>query len=113
MMLVGSGGIWWDLVVGSFDSTRSRKLVKSVVESFDSTNFPKLPRVAVYRRKSVESTKFYCRVVSRLVVAELSKGDVRRKTPRRNTSFGPTDVFVGIICGWTRQKRSLVANGFG
>jgi hypothetical protein len=35
--LVGSGGIWWDLVVGSFDSTRSRKLVGSVVESFDST----------------------------------------------------------------------------
>jgi hypothetical protein len=27
--------------------------------------------------------------------------------------FAPKDVFVGIICGWTRQKRSLVANGFG
>jgi hypothetical protein len=40
MVLVGYGGIWWDLVVGSFDSTRSRKLVGSVVESFDSTNFP-------------------------------------------------------------------------
>jgi hypothetical protein len=31
---------------------------------------------------------------------------------RRTTSFGPTDVFVGIICARTRQKRSLVANGF-
>jgi hypothetical protein len=44
--MVGSGGIWWDLMVGSFDSTRSRKLVGSAVESFDSTNFPKFPRVA-------------------------------------------------------------------
>jgi hypothetical protein len=44
--MVGYGGIWWDLVVGSFDSTRSRKLVGSVVESFDSTNFPKIPPVA-------------------------------------------------------------------
>jgi hypothetical protein len=59
--LVGSGGIWWDLEVESFDSTRSQILVGSVVESFDSTNLPKLPRVAVYRWKSVESTKFYCR----------------------------------------------------
>jgi hypothetical protein len=49
-------------VVESNDSTRSRKLVESVVESFDSTKFPKLPRAAVYRWKSVESTKFYCRV---------------------------------------------------
>jgi hypothetical protein len=41
------------------------------------------------------------------------KGGTRRKTSRlRTTSFGPTDVFVGIICGRTRQKRSLVANGF-
>jgi hypothetical protein len=40
------------------------------------------------------------------------KGGARRKTSRRNTSFGPTGVFVGIICGRTRQKRSLVANGF-
>jgi hypothetical protein len=71
MILVGSGGIWWDLVgsgwrdlvVESNDSTRSRKLVESVVESFDSTKFPKLPRVAVYRWNSVESTKFYCREV--------------------------------------------------
>jgi hypothetical protein len=54
-------GFWWDLVVESNDSTRSRKLVESVVESFDSMKFPKLPRVAVYRWKSVESTKFYCR----------------------------------------------------
>jgi hypothetical protein len=61
--MVGSGGIWRDLVVGSFDSTRSRKLVgsvvesfdftrsqklvASVVESFDSTNFPNFPPVAV------------------------------------------------------------------
>jgi hypothetical protein len=37
--LVGSGGIWWDLVGSGGD----------LVESFDSTNFPKLPRVAVYR----------------------------------------------------------------
>jgi hypothetical protein len=59
--LVGSGGIWWDLVVESNDFTRSRELVESVVESFDSTKFPKLPRVAVYRWKSVESTKFYRR----------------------------------------------------
>jgi hypothetical protein len=56
-----AGGIWWDLVVGSFDSTRSRKLVESVVE-FDSTNFPNSPPVAVQWWKSVESTKFYCRV---------------------------------------------------
>jgi hypothetical protein len=57
---VGSGGIsWWDLVVGSFDSTRSRKLVGSVVESFDSTYFPKSPPVAIQWWKSVESTKFY------------------------------------------------------
>jgi hypothetical protein len=42
--LVGSGGIWWDLVLGSFDAARSRKLVGSVVESFDSTNFLKSPR---------------------------------------------------------------------
>jgi hypothetical protein len=27
--------------------------------------------------------------------------------------FSPTDVFVGIICGWTRHRRSLEANGFG
>jgi hypothetical protein len=27
--------------------------------------------------------------------------------------FAPTDVFVGIICGWTRHRRSLEANGFG
>jgi hypothetical protein len=40
------------------------------------------------------------------------KGGGRRKTSRRTTSFGPTDVFVGIICGRKRQKRSLVANGF-
>jgi hypothetical protein len=40
------------------------------------------------------------------------KGGTRRKNSRRTTSFGPTDVFVGIICGRTRQKRSLVANGF-
>ena len=40
------------------------------------------------------------------------KGDGRRKTSIRTTSFGPTDVFVGIICARTRQKRSLVANGF-
>jgi hypothetical protein len=45
--MVGYGGIWWELVVGSFDSTRSQKLVEFVVESFDSTNFPKFPRVAV------------------------------------------------------------------
>jgi hypothetical protein len=42
----------------------------------------------------------------------LGKGGARRKTSRRTTSFGPTDVFVGIICDRTRQKRSLVANGF-
>jgi hypothetical protein len=63
--LVGSGGIRWDLVVESFDSTRSQKLVGSVVGSFDSTNFPNFPPVAVYRRKAVESTKFYCRAKSR------------------------------------------------
>jgi hypothetical protein len=65
--MVGSGGIWiwWDLVVGSFDSTRSRKLVGSVVESFDSTNFPKFPRVALWRWFSVESMKFYCRATLR------------------------------------------------
>jgi hypothetical protein len=40
------------------------------------------------------------------------KGGTRRKSSRRTTSFGPTDVFVGIICDRTRQKRSLVANGF-
>jgi hypothetical protein len=40
-------------------------------------------------------------------------GRGRRKSSRRTTSFGPADVFVGIICGRTRQKRSLVANGFG
>jgi hypothetical protein len=44
--------------------------------------------------------------------AAAAKGGARRKTSRRTTSFGPTDVFVGIICGRTRQKRSLVANGF-
>jgi hypothetical protein len=60
--LVGSGGIWW--LVGSFDSTRSQKLVGSAVESFDSTNFPKFPPVAVYRWKSAESTKIGCRVGS-------------------------------------------------
>jgi hypothetical protein len=27
--------------------------------------------------------------------------------------FEPADVFVGIICGWTRHRRSLEANGFG
>jgi hypothetical protein len=27
--------------------------------------------------------------------------------------FVPTDVFVGIICGWTRHRRSLEANEFG
>jgi hypothetical protein len=61
--LVGYGGMWWDLVgsrvVGSFESTGSRKLVGSVVESFDSTNFPKFPRVALQRRFSVESMKLY------------------------------------------------------
>jgi hypothetical protein len=31
------------------------------------------------------------------------KGGVRRKTSRRTTSFGPADVFVGIICGRTRK----------
>jgi hypothetical protein len=36
------------------------------------------------------------------------KGGTRRKPSRRTTSFGPADVFVGIICGRTRQKRSLV-----
>jgi hypothetical protein len=41
------------------------------------------------------------------------KGDVRRKTSRRITSFGPADVFVGIIWPRTRHIRSLVANGFG
>jgi hypothetical protein len=41
-----------------------------------------------------------------------AKGGTRRKTSRRTTSFGPTDIFVGIICARTRQKRSLVANGF-
>jgi hypothetical protein len=40
------------------------------------------------------------------------KGGARRKTSRRTTSFGPADAFVGILCGWARQKRSLVANGF-
>jgi hypothetical protein len=63
MILVGSGGIWWDLVVESFDSTRSQKLVGSVVESFDSTNFPNSPPVAVYRWKAVESTKIGCRAI--------------------------------------------------
>jgi len=60
---VGSGGIWWGLVVGAFDSTRFRKLVGSVVESFDSTNFPKFPRVAAWWWKSVESLKIHCRDV--------------------------------------------------
>jgi hypothetical protein len=71
---VGSGGIWWDLVVESNDSTRSWKLVESVVESFDSTATPKLPRVAVYRWKSVESTKINCRVVA---VVPASKAEPR------------------------------------
>ena len=68
---MGSGGIWWDLVVESNDSTRSRKLVESVVESFDSTGTPRLPRVAVYRWKSVESTKINCRVLVLLVLVLL------------------------------------------
>jgi hypothetical protein len=42
-----------------------------------------------------------------------NKGGARHKTSRRTTSFGPSDVFVGIIWPRTRQKRSLVANGFG
>jgi hypothetical protein len=80
--MVGYGGIWWDLpggmhlVVGSFDSTRSRKLVGSVVESFDSTNFPKFPRAAVLWWKSVESLKFCCRV---LIAAVLLHGLDRDK----------------------------------
>jgi hypothetical protein len=41
------------------------------------------------------------------------KGGARRKTSRRTTSFGPADVLVGIICGTTRQKQSLMASGFG
>jgi hypothetical protein len=65
--MAGYGGIWWDLVVGSFNFTRSLKLVGSVVESFGSTNFPKSPRAAVWWWKSVESTKFYCRVAGALV----------------------------------------------
>jgi hypothetical protein len=39
--------------------------VESVVESFDSTGTPRLPRVAVYRWKSVESTKINCREARR------------------------------------------------
>jgi hypothetical protein len=61
MMLVGSGGIWWDLVESGgiwWDLVGSGW---DLVESFDSTATPKLPRVAVYRWKSVESTKINCR----------------------------------------------------
>jgi hypothetical protein len=39
--------------------------------------------------------------------------DAKPQAPRRTTSFGPADVFVGIICARTRHRRSLVANGFG
>jgi hypothetical protein len=63
--LVGSGGIWWDLVVESNDPTRSGW---DLVESFDSTATPNLPRVAVYRWKSVESTKINCRVLLLLLL---------------------------------------------
>ena len=66
---MGSGGIWWDLV-GSGGIWWWNQTIppdpgswwKSVVESFDSTGTPRLPRVAVYRWKSVESTKINCRV---------------------------------------------------
>jgi hypothetical protein len=32
---------------------------------------------------------------------------------RRNASFWTKGCFLGIICGRTRHKRSLLANGFG
>jgi hypothetical protein len=39
-----------------------------------------------------------------LVTRLRAEGGARRKTPTRTTSFGPTDVFVGIIWPRTRQK---------
>jgi hypothetical protein len=36
----------------------------------------------------------------------LGKGGARRKTSRRTTSFGPADVFVGIIWPRTRQTET-------
>jgi hypothetical protein len=99
--MVGSGRIWWDLVVGSFDSTRSRKLVGSVVESFDSTNFPKFPRVAVWWWKSVKSTKFCCRAACFYI----------RLTTRRNSAVSTENPCEVRICGAvvTRGESVLTA----
>jgi hypothetical protein len=41
------------------------------------------------------------------------KGGGSRIAPRRTTSFCTNGCFLVIICGWTRHKRSLEANGFG
>jgi hypothetical protein len=86
---VGSGGIWWDLVVESNDSTRSQKLVGSVVESFDSTAFHHIPPVAVYRWKAVESTKIGCRAG-----LPVSRG-LHPRRPRSLKCASPTAPIAG------------------
>ena len=97
--------------MGSFDSTRSRKLVGSVVESFDSTNCPKLPRVAVYRWKSVESMKIHCRVAFGGLKRQ-GRGGVAR-TARRNclrvlADIGGAEAAAALIsaCSGSATKRA-------
>jgi hypothetical protein len=62
-------------------------------------------RIHIHRQKSgaVPRRGF------RLAVRAAEAASPQDAPPR----FAPTDVFVGIICGWTRHRRSLEANGFG
>ena len=41
------------------------------------------------------------------------KGDTDAKPQDKSPRFVPTDFFESTICGRTRHRRSLVANGFG